>query len=359
MSIQELLTYVEELSFKTSMIGYDKDEVDIQLDKICDEMEAIVKEKDDEIAALRSGAPTAPVVVDLNSEKDDKEAAEGKEAPFKMETPEEPVEKAAEEVNSETAKEQAPAYNDASIQIEDLKDQIRELKQQLQAAEKQAVEAEKRADEAEQRAVEAENQAEAAEVKLSTVEAELRAAREEAEAGKAEPGEKAPAEEKAETQMRTPENTDEAYQLYMKNADLLCRQLAVMDTQKDAIVTEANQEAEKILGDAREEEARILEEAHSEAGRSLEAAKTEAETLLNNARAEVERLTEESDNQRKAAEEEALKIVEDGRLQMQQDREDYQKLLEKKSTLVEFMRDISADISSLLNKVQDTAPEEE
>ena len=42
MNMQELLTYVEELTFKTSMFGYDKDEVDIQLDKICDEAEAII-----------------------------------------------------------------------------------------------------------------------------------------------------------------------------------------------------------------------------------------------------------------------------------------------------------------------------
>jgi len=48
MNMQELLTYVEELTFKTSMFGYDKDEVDIQLDKICDEAEAIIlaKERD-------------------------------------------------------------------------------------------------------------------------------------------------------------------------------------------------------------------------------------------------------------------------------------------------------------------------
>ncbi|MCD8019348.1 MAG: DivIVA domain-containing protein, partial [Clostridiales bacterium] len=57
MDTQELLTYVEELVFKTSMFGYDKDEVDIQLDKICDEVENIVKEKDREIEALRRGQP--------------------------------------------------------------------------------------------------------------------------------------------------------------------------------------------------------------------------------------------------------------------------------------------------------------
>ena len=55
MKAQELLTYVEELVFKTSMFGYDKDEVDVQLDKICDEIEAIVKEKDKEIEALKTG----------------------------------------------------------------------------------------------------------------------------------------------------------------------------------------------------------------------------------------------------------------------------------------------------------------
>ena len=49
MNMQELLTYVEELTFKTSMFGYDKDEVDIQLDKICDESEAIILAKEKEI----------------------------------------------------------------------------------------------------------------------------------------------------------------------------------------------------------------------------------------------------------------------------------------------------------------------
>ena len=53
MNMQELLTYVEELTFKTSMFGYDKDEVDIQLDKICDEAEAIILAKEKEIAELK------------------------------------------------------------------------------------------------------------------------------------------------------------------------------------------------------------------------------------------------------------------------------------------------------------------
>ena len=53
MNMQELLTYVEELTFKTSMFGYDKDEVDIQLDKICDEAEAIILAKEKEIEELK------------------------------------------------------------------------------------------------------------------------------------------------------------------------------------------------------------------------------------------------------------------------------------------------------------------
>ena len=53
MNMQELLTYVEELTFKTSMFGYDKDEVDIQLDKICDEAEAIILAKEKEIRRIK------------------------------------------------------------------------------------------------------------------------------------------------------------------------------------------------------------------------------------------------------------------------------------------------------------------
>lgn len=56
MNMQELLTYVEELTFKTSMFGYDKDEVDIQLDKICDEAEAIILAKEKEIEELKKRA---------------------------------------------------------------------------------------------------------------------------------------------------------------------------------------------------------------------------------------------------------------------------------------------------------------
>ena len=47
MDAQELLTYIEDLTFKKSMRGYDANEVDDQLDRICDEIEAIARDKDD------------------------------------------------------------------------------------------------------------------------------------------------------------------------------------------------------------------------------------------------------------------------------------------------------------------------
>ena len=48
-NMQEQKTNEEDLTFQTSMFGYDKDEVDIQLDKICDEAEAIILAKEKEI----------------------------------------------------------------------------------------------------------------------------------------------------------------------------------------------------------------------------------------------------------------------------------------------------------------------
>lgn len=328
MSIQELLTYVEELSFKTSMIGYDKDEVDIQLDKICDEIEAIVKEKDDEIAALRSGIPTAPVVVDLSGEEAaDKADKEG--GGFQADFPEK------EDIVPAVMK---PADESEAPVEEDLKDQITDLKHQLAAAQDKCLQAEKRAEAAQVRAKEAENQAEACEARLSILEGELHSAKQELmdrtgdiKADEAELLEEVEAdEEQVQVKAEVPQSTDEAYQLYMKNADLLCKQLAAVDMQKDAIVAEANQEAEKIL----------------------EAAKAESETILSKAWAESERIGSESENQIKEAEEEARRIVEEGQRTMQQDKEDYQELLNKKEDLVKFMKDITKDISSLIDKAQ-------
>ncbi|MDO5146796.1 MAG: DivIVA domain-containing protein [Eubacteriales bacterium] len=190
MNTQELLTYVEELVFKTSMFGYDKDEVDIQLDKICDEVEAIVKEKDKQIEALKKGQSI--IVPDLR----------------------------------EAAKEEKEEVGEESDE-EDLKREIASLKEQLNAAQKRVEEAEKQAEEAEERAIEAEKKAAAAE------------------------GKAAVAETKAAAQAAAvPPTKDEAYEQYIRNADLLCRQLSDIQNKQDTIVQEAETKAAKIIEDA-------------------------------------------------------------------------------------------------------------
>ena len=188
MDVQELLTYVEELVFKTSMFGYDKDEVDIQLDKICDEVEAIVKEKDKQIEALKNGQPF--VVPDL----------------------------------SEMASQQEEADDDETAA---LKQQLTAMKEQLEEAEKRVKEAEKLAAEAEDRAVEAEKKAAAAEGKAAVAETKAAANAE-----------------------RKPVTKDEAYEQYIRNADLLCKQLSEIQTKESSIVEEAQQKAQKILEEA-------------------------------------------------------------------------------------------------------------
>ena len=217
MDVQELLTYVEELVFKTSMFGYDKDEVDIQLDKICDEVEAIVKEKDKQIEELKGGKTF--VVPDL-SELADQAEAEADE------------EKAA------------------------LKQQLVALKEKLDEAEKRADEAEKLAAEAEERAIEAEKKAAAAEGKAAVAETKAAAQAE-----------------------RKPVTTDEAYEQYIRNADLLCKQLSDLQTKEATIVEAAQAKAEKLLEEAQVQANEIIAGAKTEA----EQVKAEAETKVKEA----------------------------------------------------------------------------
>ena len=126
MKAQELLTYVEELVFKTSMFGYDKDEVDIQLDKICDEIEAIVKAKDKEIEALKKGQTIIISDESVRLKKDEEESDAPQPEP------------------------------DEETEVDELKKQMEVLKKKLQEAQAQAEAAEKQAEEAEERAATAE-----------------------------------------------------------------------------------------------------------------------------------------------------------------------------------------------------------
>lgn len=316
MSIQELLTYVEELSFKTSMIGYDKDEVDIQLDKICDEIEAIVREKDDEIAALRSGHPQAPVVVDLN-QNEEAGSPEGRtfEVFGKRKDSTEDGQEAGGEMASEINALQEEISRlrgqlaEAQEELSSVKSQYEQLQDEKGAMQNRLAQMEEELDEADTRASEAERYAQSAQEKIESLED------------------------------REPQNKDEAYQLYMKNADLLCKQLAAVDAQKEAAFNQAREEAAGLVDEAKAEQAKIIEDARAE-----------EERILEEARSGAAQIAAEAEENRRKAQEEYEQIVEEGRQRKQQDEEDYLNLLEKKDSLVNFMKDISADITNLITK---------
>jgi cell division septum initiation protein DivIVA len=306
MNIQELLTYVEELSFKTSMIGYDKDEVDIQLDKICDEIEAIVKEKDDEILALRGGAPAAPVVVDLKGQDDEKDEEESTPEPFA-----------------------SMDDDEAAAMIDELKIKIKNLEADL---------------------ADANDKAETAKLKIASLEEELEIVKADADtykdelervlAEQAEEAEEAKVEEVVPVvapEPASPRNTDEAYQLYMKNADLLCKQLAAVDLQKEAVIAEATKEADSIIENATNESSRIIDQATAQA----------------------EEITKEAESKIQSAQEEVEKILADGQLKAKKEQEDYMELLARKDSLVKYMGDINEDLAALLGKMKETLPIEE
>ena len=150
MNMQELLTYVEELTFKTSMFGYDKDEVDIQLDKICDEAEAIILAKEKEIEELKKESKTALGIAAAATgktmeelEKDTQEdIVETEEQPEEAKNPEEGIH--IQEEGSETVTTESPISTVAVANADEAQDEIETVRAQLVAAQKKvaALEAE-------------------------------------------------------------------------------------------------------------------------------------------------------------------------------------------------------------------------
>ncbi len=205
MDAQELLTYIEDLTFKKSMRGYDANEVDDQLDRICDEIEAIARDKDAEIASLRKS-------VELS--------AKGT-------------------VSQELAKTKA---------------HLAETSKKLAAAEEKLFQAEARAAAAEQRAEEGIREA-AAEVKAD-VQADV-----------------APVVSAAETEAQ------EAYKQYVRNADLLCKQLDALDAKENEIITNAQNKADEILEKARTDAENIIGKANIDAENLIKDAQAKKEAF--------------------------------------------------------------------------------
>ena len=392
MNMQELLTYVEELTFKTSMFGYDKDEVDIQLDKICDEAEAIILAKEKEIEELKKESKTALGIAAAATgktmeelEKDTQEdIVETEEQPEEAKNPEEGIH--IQEEGSETVTTESPISTVAVANADEAQDEIETVKAQLVAAQK----------------------------KVADLEAEIAAEKEKTEKAIA----RAEEAEKSAENNKAPETTDQAYERYMKNADLLCKQLSDLEGRQNAILDEAREQAERerekarqdaadIIGEARKtaerllkdaqkaiaraEEAEksaennkapettdqayerymknadllckqlsdlegrqnaILDEAREQAEREREKARQDAADIIGEARKTAERLLKDAQENKENAIEEAKKIHEDSLRKVEEEKKQCDELSAQKAAMVNSLKKLTEDTARLMEKMQ-------
>lgn len=295
MNMQELLTYVEELTFKTSMFGYDKDEVDIQLDKICDEAEAIVLAKEKEIEELKKESKTALGIAAAATgktmeelENDTKEDIIEAEVKDSQATVEETVEETAEKVDTTVG----------VMSADEAQDEIEVVKVQLEAAQK----------------------------KIETLEAEIEAEKAKAAAAVA----RAEEAEKSAVDNVAPATTDQAYERYMKNADLLCKQLSDLEGRQNAILDEAREQAE----------------------REREKARQDAADIISEARKTAERLLKDAQENKESAIEEAKKIHEDSLRKVEEEKKQCDELAAQKSAMVESLKKLTEDTARLMEKMR-------
>mgnify|MGYP000053399872 CR=1 FL=1 len=300
MNMQELLTYVEELTFKTSMFGYDKDEVDIQLDKICDEAEAIILAKEKEIEELKKESKTALGIAAAATgktmeelEKDTQEDIVETEEDEQTVTLDE-----AEETVQETVSNEVPISTVAVANADEAQDEIETVKAQLVAAQK----------------------------KVAALEAEIAAEKEKTEKAIA----RAEEAEKSAENNKAPETTDQAYERYMKNADLLCKQLSDLEGRQNAILDEAREQAE----------------------REREKARQDAADIIGEARKTAERLLKDAQENKENAIEEAKKIHEDSLRKVEEEKKQCDELSAQKAAMVNSLKKLTEDTARLMEKMQ-------
>ena len=300
MNMQELLTYVEELTFKTSMFGYDKDEGDIQLDKICDEAEAIILAKEKEIEELKKESKTALGIAAAATgktmeelEKDTQEDIVETEEDEQTVTLDE-----AEETVQETVSNEVPISTVAVADADEAQDEIETVRAQLVAAQK----------------------------KVAALEAEIAAEKEKTEKAIA----RAEEAEKSAENNKAPETTDEAYERYMKNADLLCKQLSDLEGRQNAILDEAREQAE----------------------REREKARQDAADIIGEARKTAERLLKDAQENKENAIEEAKKIHEDSLRKVEEEKKQCDELSAQKAAMVNSLKKLTEDTARLMEKMQ-------
>ena len=300
MNMQELLTYVEELTFKTSMFGYDKDEVDIQLDKICDEAEAIILAKEKEIEELKKESKTALGIAAAATGKTMEELEKDTQEDI-VETEEEEQTVTldeAEETVQETVSNEVPISTVAVADADEAQDEIETVRSQLVAAQK----------------------------KVAALEAEIAAEKEKTEKAIA----RAEEAEKSAENNKAPETTDQAYERYMKNADLLCKQLSDLEGRQNAILDEAREQAE----------------------REREKARQDAADIIGEARKTAERLLKDAQENKENAIEEAKKIHEDSLRKVEEEKKQCDELSAQKAAMVNSLKKLTEDTARLMEKMQ-------
>lgn len=300
MNMQELLTYVEELTFKTSMFGYDKDEVDIQLDKICDEAEAIILAKEKEIEELKKESKTALGIAAAATGKTMEELEKDTQEDI-VETEEEEQTVTldeAEETVQETVSNEVPISTVAVADADEAQDEIETVRAQLVAAQK----------------------------KVAALEAEIAAEKEKTEKAIA----RAEEAEKSAENNKAPETTDRAYERYMKNADLLCKQLSDLEGRQNAILDEAREQAE----------------------REREKARQDAADIIGEARKTAERLLKDAQENKENAIEEAKKIHEDSLRKVEEEKKQCDELSAQKAAMVNSLKKLTEDTARLMEKMQ-------
>ena len=299
MNMQELLTYVEELTFKTSMFGYDKDEVDIQLDKICDEAEAIISAKEKEIEELKKESKTALGIAAAATGKTMEELEkDAQEDIVEAEEDQTVAMDTAEDTAQETVSKEASVSTAAVADADEAQDEIDVMKAQLVAAQK----------------------------KIAMLETEIAAEKEKVAkaVARAEEAEKSAQENKA------PETTDQAYERYMKNADLLCKQLSDLEGRQNAILDEAREQAE----------------------REREKARQDAADIIGEARKTAERLLKDAQENKENAIEEAKKIHEDSLRKVEEEKKQCDELSAQKAAMVQSLKKLTEDTARLMEKMQ-------
>ena len=136
--------------------------------------------------------------------------------------------------------------------------------------------------------------------------------------------------EKAVADNKTPETTDEAYERYMKNADLLCKQLSDLEGRQNTILDEARQQAEKEREKARQEAADIVGEARRTAERVIKEAQENKENTI----------------------EEAKKIHEDSLRKVEEEKKQVEELKAQKEAMVSSLKALTEDTARLMEKMR-------